>query len=202
MSVCIVHHISKRYVYPNLLKLLQKLKQFLSRNKQDVIIADATSTAPLTLWEQMLTVWLMVPHTPSLICLPGHFKARNNSLLQNSSHWKPGWWWWHWCCVGRLIWQSQNKKDAEITAVLSLPRILLVSHAIQKLLLSVLRQHLQKVGYCTCAMPERLDKCIKQVSVRVIVQADIYSIEDPTSLLPLLAAIWRSPPNQIDIDTV
>ena len=49
--------------------------------------------------------------------------------------------------------------------------------------------NLQKVVYCTCAMPQRLDKCIKQVSARVIVQADIYSIEDPTSLLPLLAAI-------------
>ena len=60
---------------------------------------------------------------------------------------------------------------------LSLPRIRLVSHAKQKL-----KQNLQKVDYCTCAMPQRLDKCINQVSARIIVQADIYSKEDPTSL--------------------
>jgi len=44
--------------------------------KQDVIIADATSTAPLTLWEADVDCLIEGNTTPSLICWSGHFKGK------------------------------------------------------------------------------------------------------------------------------
>ena len=59
-----------------------------------------------------------------------------------------------------------------------------------------------KVGYCTkCTMPQFLDKCVKQLSAKIIIQAGTQR-KTLQVLCPQLAEICRRPQDQVNTDTV
>ena len=170
------------------------------KTKQDIIIADATSTAPLTLWETDVDR-LIEGNTYSFTNLlvrtfqgKKQLSAPKHAAIASDDD------------ITDVASAESSDSDSDSSMTLKNAEIIAVpvfsSYTACLTCKAKVEPKSAKVGNCTkCTMPQRLDKCVKQLSAKVIIQA---GTQQKTLQVfgPQLAEICRTPQDQVDIDAV
>ena len=140
------------------------------KTKQDIIIADATSTAPLTLWETDVDC-LIEGNTYSFTNLlvrtfqgKKQLSAPKHAAIVSDDD------------ITDVASAESSDSDSDSSMTLKNAEIIAVpvfsSYTACLTCKAKVEPKSAKVGNCTkCTMPQRLDKCVKQLSAKVIIQA-------------------------------
>lgn len=171
------------------------------KKKQDIIIADATATASLTLWEENVDR-IIEGNTYSFNNLivktfrdKKQLSAPRNATITTDDDMTD---------VASESSDSDSEDPMTLRDVQVIGVPLFSSYTACIICKAKVEPKSANIGYCTkCSMPQRLDKCVHQLSAKVIVQAGTLTMQKTLHVFgPQLAQMTGKPEDQITVEAV